>query len=75
MEFEWDPAKAERNAKKHGVTFQEAATVFSDPWAMTYADPGHSDEEDRYLTFGESSDGRFVVVYSVRREMSYLPAS
>ena len=52
MRFEWDPKKAERNLKKHGVTFQEAATVFGDPLAMTFQDPDHSKEEERQLTFG-----------------------
>ena len=68
MEFGWDAAKAERNLDKHGVSFQEAATVFGDPLAVTYADPDHSEEEDRYLTFGESSDGRFLVVSHTDRE-------
>jgi uncharacterized protein len=62
MEFEWDDAKAWRNLSKHGVSFQEAATVFGDPLALTFLDPDHSDEEDRYLTFGLSSDGHYLVV-------------
>ena len=68
MDFEWDAAKAERNLDKHGVSFKEAATVFGNTLAVTYADPDHSDEEDRYLTFGESSDGRFLVVSHTDRE-------
>ena len=62
MEFEWDPAKAARNLTKHGVAFQEAATVFGDPLAMTYDDPDHSRDEDRFLTFGYSSANRLLVV-------------
>jgi uncharacterized DUF497 family protein len=62
MEFEWDPDKAARNLDKHGVSFHDAATVFGDPLAMTYYDPTHSDDEDRYLTFGHSSNGRLLVV-------------
>lgn len=62
MEFEWDPDKAHRNLAKHGVSFKEAATVFGDPLAMTYYDPDHSEEEDRFLTFGHSSEGHFLVV-------------
>ena len=62
MEFEWDPDKAAGNLVKHGVAFAEAGTVFGDPFALTYFDPDHSDEEDRYLTFGQSSDGRLLVV-------------
>jgi uncharacterized DUF497 family protein len=62
MEFEWDPEKALRNLAKHGVTFPEAATVFGDPLAMTYSDPNHSDDEDRFLTFGHSSEGHLLIV-------------
>jgi uncharacterized DUF497 family protein len=62
VEFEWDPDKAARNAAKHGVSFQEAATVFGDPLAITYFDPDHSEDEDRFLTFGHSADGRLLVV-------------
>jgi uncharacterized protein len=62
MEFEWDEAKAQRNLAKHGVSFQEAATVFGDPLAITYFDPDHSDEEDRYITFGTAASGRLLAV-------------
>jgi len=68
MEFEWDTEKDQRNAKKHGVSFHEAATVFGDPLAITYADPEHSDEEDRYLTFGQSTEGRHLVVSHTDRD-------
>jgi uncharacterized protein len=68
MEFEWDPDKAIRNLAKHGVSFQEAATVFGDPLAMTYLDPDHSEDEDRFLTFGHSSNGRLLVVSHTDRE-------
>lgn len=62
MEFEWDPEKAFQNRQKHGVTFQEAATVFGDPLAITFADPYHSADEQRYLTFGMSRLDRLVVI-------------
>jgi uncharacterized DUF497 family protein len=62
MEFEWDPEKAAGNWRKHGVSFEEAATVFGAPLAMTYFDPDHSEEEDRFLTFGHSQEGRSLVV-------------
>jgi hypothetical protein len=62
LDFEWDPDKAARNLTKHGVSFHEAATVFGDPLAVTYSDPDHSDDEDRFLTFGHSSEGHFLVV-------------
>jgi hypothetical protein len=54
MEFEWDPKKATANVQKHDVTFQEAATVFGDPLAITFEDPDHSTDENRYITFGLS---------------------
>jgi uncharacterized DUF497 family protein len=68
MEFEWDPDKAARNLAKHGVPFHEAATVFGDPLAMTYFDPDHSDDEDRFLTFGHSNTGQLLVVSHTDRE-------
>jgi len=61
MEFEWDARKAHRNLAKHEVSFQEAVTVFGDPLALTFHDPDHSEEEDRFLTFGCSSAGHFLV--------------
>ena len=68
MEFEWDADKADRNWHKHGVAFHEAATVFDDPLAMTYFDPDHSDEEERFITFGHSANGRLLVVSHTDRE-------
>jgi uncharacterized DUF497 family protein len=68
MDFEWDPDKAARNLAKHGVSFSEAATVFGDPLALTYLDPDHSEDEDRFLTFGESDRGRLLVVSHTDRE-------
>ncbi len=62
MEFEWDPQKAVRNQAKHGVSFHEAATIFGDPRALTVADPDHSEDEDRFLTFGQSAQGTVLVV-------------
>ena len=62
MEFEWDPEKALGNVAKHGVSLHEAATVFGDPLAVTFYDPDHSQEEDRFLTFGQSSEGQLLVV-------------
>ena len=54
MKIEWDPIKAKRNLKKHGVSFEEAATALSDPMAITGSDPDHSVYEERYITFGVS---------------------
>ena len=62
MDFQWEDAKAGSNAEKHGVTFAEAITVFADTLSVTGYDPGHSDEEDRFLTMGVSVEGRLLVV-------------
>jgi hypothetical protein len=75
MKFEWDESKAARNLRKHGVSFNEASTVFGDPLAITYPDPEHSLEEDRYLTFGHSSRGRLIVVSHTDRGDKIRPIS
>lgn len=62
MHFEWDAAKGLKNLHKHGVSFEEAASVFYDPLAVTGADPDHSEGEERQVTFGISSVGRLLVV-------------
>jgi len=62
VNFEWDPSKAAQNRRKHGVSFHEAATVFGDPLAMTYQDPDHSAQEQRFITVGTSSAGRLLIV-------------
>ncbi|MEW6220112.1 MAG: BrnT family toxin [Thermodesulfobacteriota bacterium] len=62
MEFEWDPNKAQTNFTRHNVTFSEAATVFSDPFDITIADPDHSEGEFRFLSIGRSEAGRLLVV-------------
>ena len=61
MNFEWDPGKAAQNRRNHGVSFREAATVFGDPLAVTYQDPDHSVEEQRFITIGMSSFGRLLI--------------
>ena len=68
MKFEWDPKKATANLKKHGVSFQEAATVFGDPLAITFQDPDHSEVEERQMTFGQSLQKRLVVVSHTERK-------
>ncbi|MEW6211674.1 MAG: BrnT family toxin [Acidobacteriota bacterium] len=62
MEFEWDEEKNEANARRHGVTFEEAASVFGDPLSDTYDDPDHSAQEYRFLTIGISENGRLLIV-------------
>lgn len=68
LEFEWDPEKATSNEKKHGVSFQEAATVFGDHLSVTFFDPDHSIDEDRYITIGTSSDGHLIIVSHTDRD-------
>ena len=67
MIYEWDAAKARANLRKHKVSFAEAASVFLDPFAITYLDPDHSDEEDREITIGFSSKKRALFVSHCER--------
>ena len=62
MQFTWDPAKDQQNRASHGVSFQEACTVFGDPLAGTIPDPDHSVGEIRFVTMGHSTAGRLLVV-------------
>lgn len=62
MIYEWDPKKATANLRKHGMSFEEAATVFLDPLAITFPDPDHSGEEDREITIGLTTKQRVVFV-------------
>ena len=62
MNFEWDENKAATNQQKHGITFQEAATVFQDEDALQIFDPDHSEDEDRFILLGMSSILRILVV-------------
>ncbi|MFM7529189.1 MAG: BrnT family toxin [Nodosilinea sp.] len=54
MQLQWNPQKARTNLEKHGVSFEEAVTVFGDPFALTIEDPAHSLGEQRWLTLGKS---------------------
>jgi len=65
--FEWDATKASTNAQKHGVTFDEASTVFADPLALLMPDPDHSEGEERYLLLGMSTQERLLVVAFAER--------
>ena len=62
MDFEWDDDKAAGNLKKHQVSFDEAATVFGDPLSITFPDPDHSTEEDRFIILGSSDLGHVPIV-------------
>jgi uncharacterized DUF497 family protein len=62
MQFAWDEKKAATNLAKHGVSFEEAATVFGDPLSDTFDDPNHSAEERRFIIIGASEKGRMLIV-------------
>lgn len=65
--FEWDRQKAESNLRDHGVRFEEAQTVFTDSLAITLADPDHSEDEERFIDIGLSSNQRVLVVSYTER--------
>ena len=67
MEFKWHPKKAIANVQKHDISFQEAATVFGDPLAITFEDPDHSLNENHYITFVLSLQKRLLVVSHTER--------
>jgi uncharacterized protein len=67
MRFEWDREKAKLNSRKHGVSFDEAVTVFYDPLSASFGDPDHSNSEIRLITVGYSSRGRVLVVSHIDR--------
>ena len=66
--FEWDDPKAASNLRKHGVSFDEALSVFGDPMALTFADTDHSDNEDRSRTYGMSNQTRLLVIIHTERQ-------
>lgn len=70
MKMEWDPRKAARNLSKHEVSFEEAATVFSNPLAVIFEDEWHSESEAREIIIGHSAINQLLVVVFVDREAS-----
>ena len=66
--FEWDPEKAKSNVKKHGISFEEASSVFKDTLSFTIDDPLHSQDEERMVIIGISSKNRFLTVVHTDRE-------
>ena len=62
FEFEWDPAKAATNLRKHGVSFEDAATVLADDLLLSRSDDEHGGFEQRWMSLGRSSSGQLVVV-------------
>jgi uncharacterized DUF497 family protein len=67
-QFEWDTAKARQNTKKHGITFERAATVFLDANALSLFDEQHSEDEERWITLGLDRTGTLVVICHTYRE-------
>ncbi len=68
LRFEWHEEKAENNLKKHGISFEQAKTVFNDPLSITIPDTQHSDNEERYIDIGRSSQGQLLVVVYTERQ-------
>ena len=66
--YEWDPRKAQTNRRKHGISFEEAASVFQDARAITFDDPDHSEEEPREITIGLSTRGRVLFLSHCDRD-------
>jgi uncharacterized DUF497 family protein len=67
LNFEWDEEKAKTNLKKHKISFEEAITVFFDPFSITMPDPDHSEDEERYIDLGISDKWRVLVVIYTER--------
>jgi uncharacterized DUF497 family protein len=67
IRFEWDPAKAKANVRKHGVSFEEAQSVFFDEFAVQFFDEKHAAEEERFLMLGMSSEARLLLVCHCER--------
>jgi uncharacterized DUF497 family protein len=70
LDFDWDPAKAASNAAKHGVTFEQAMTVFRDPLARSILDRDHGGNEERWITLGETTTGNLLVVVHTWAEIA-----
>jgi uncharacterized DUF497 family protein len=68
VDFEWNATKASNNEQKHGVTFKEAIQIFADEYSSTAADPDHSADEERFLIFGATKTGKFLVVSFTDRD-------
>ena len=75
FEVEWDPEKADSNLRKHGVSFEEAATVLADPLSITLDDPDHSETELRFLLLGNSVIARLLVVAITEREETFASST
>lgn len=72
--FEWDPNKAVANRRKHGIGFEQAATVFRDNLAVSIYDEDHSEDEERWVTLGQAENGALLVVVHTCQEISETEA-
>jgi len=68
--FEWDATKATRNQRKHGISFDQAATVFNDPLMLSIPDEEHSESEERWLTMGQAENSKLLLVVHTYMEIS-----
>jgi len=66
--FEWHEAKANENLRKHRISFEQAKTIFNDPFLLTFPDDVHSDEEERFINIGRSSKGDILIVIHTERD-------
>ena len=73
--FEWDSAKATSNQRKHGISFDLAATMFNDPLMLSIPDKEHSETEERWLTLGQAANGKLLVVIHTYQEIDRQAAS
>jgi hypothetical protein len=73
-QFEWDPAKARQNARKHRITFERGATVFLDPNALSLFDEQHSEDEERWITLGLDHTGALLVICHAYHEETEISA-
>ena len=71
IQFEWDTKKAATNLKKHGISFEEARSVFYDEFAVQFYDDGHSDDEDRFLMLGLSCESKILLVCHCERDAGH----
>lgn len=72
IKFEWDSAKATANIKKHGISFEEAQTIFYDEFAIQFFDDGHSSDEERFLLLGMSTGARLLLVAHCERQAGHV---
>ena len=73
--FEWDQTKATSNRRKHGISFEQAATVFRDPLMLSIADDDHSQTEQRWITMGQMKGGELLIVIHAHQQINHQTAT